>query len=182
VSDPGQLRPPPAGANTLYGVCHEIGHLVVARVRPAGRDLPVVWDEAFAHLDRALEINPRDPRPHVVKGDYYMSVRDAERAISAFEAAIEMDPRHVEAIEKIGNIHALERRLDEALARYERIVEIDPKADPIWIRIASIHAVEGRPAQAQRALDEAMKRIPASNQQIQALQQRINQMSRPGDG
>ncbi len=55
VSDPRQLRPPPAGGNTIYGVCHEIGHLVLARVLPPGRQLPVVWDEAFAHL-LAVEI------------------------------------------------------------------------------------------------------------------------------
>ncbi|MFU8840910.1 MAG: hypothetical protein ACNA8R_09305 [Nitriliruptoraceae bacterium] len=50
VSDPGQLRPPPAGANTIYGVCHEIGHLVLALATPRWRQVPVVWDEAFAHL------------------------------------------------------------------------------------------------------------------------------------
>lgn len=50
VSDPGQLRPPPAGSNVLYGLCHEVGHLVTAATLPAGRHLPVVWDEALAHL------------------------------------------------------------------------------------------------------------------------------------
>jgi hypothetical protein len=50
LSDLAQLRPPPAGSNPIYGVCHEIAHMIVARAAPGGRDLPVVWDEALAHL------------------------------------------------------------------------------------------------------------------------------------
>lgn len=48
ISDVAQLRPPPEGGTTIYGVCHEIGHLIVARAAPG--TLPVVWDEALAHL------------------------------------------------------------------------------------------------------------------------------------
>lgn len=50
LSDVAELAPPPQGNNTIYGVCHEIGHMILARSTPGGRDLPVVWDEALAHL------------------------------------------------------------------------------------------------------------------------------------
>ena len=50
VSSVAQLQAPPRGLNVVYGVCHEIGHLVVAQqCRPHALP-PVVWDEAIAHL------------------------------------------------------------------------------------------------------------------------------------
>ena len=48
LSSPNQLEPPPVGFTCLYGTCHEIGHLTVARLCP-NRLPPVVWDEALAH-------------------------------------------------------------------------------------------------------------------------------------
>jgi hypothetical protein len=48
VSKPAQLEPPPVGEACLYGLTHEVGHLVVAAIR-AGSLPAVVWDEALAH-------------------------------------------------------------------------------------------------------------------------------------
>lgn len=139
-------------------------------------------DEAFSHLDRALEINPRDARSQALKGDYYMALRDPDHAIAAFEAALEIDPRYIDAIEKIGNICTYQKRFDDALAQYQRIVEIDPKADRIWLRIAGLRILRNEPDLAQQALDEARRRIPDTNRQIQQIQFRINQLRSPGDG
>lgn len=50
VAGVDDLRPPPTGGTTLYGVCHELGHLVVGHVLAGTPALPVVWDEAIAHL------------------------------------------------------------------------------------------------------------------------------------
>lgn len=50
LASPDRVLPPPEGANLVYGVAHEVGHMVVARCLPTGAALPVVWDEAFAHF------------------------------------------------------------------------------------------------------------------------------------
>ncbi|HSL59924.1 MAG TPA: hypothetical protein VK866_18915 [Acidimicrobiales bacterium] len=44
-----RVAPPPAGANLVYAVAHEVGHLAVVRRLPPGGRLAVVWDEALAH-------------------------------------------------------------------------------------------------------------------------------------
>ncbi|MFA5565546.1 MAG: hypothetical protein WC184_07305 [Acidimicrobiia bacterium] len=49
ISDIEQALPPPVGMNLIYGLAHEVGHLVIVRSIPEGASLAVVWDEAFAH-------------------------------------------------------------------------------------------------------------------------------------
>lgn len=44
-----QFRPPTRW-RWIYGVAHEVGHIVVARLLGPGRIPPVVWDEALAHF------------------------------------------------------------------------------------------------------------------------------------
>lgn len=49
LSSSEQTLPPPLGVNLVYGLAHEVSHMVVARSLPPGASLAVVWDEAFAH-------------------------------------------------------------------------------------------------------------------------------------
>lgn len=65
VTDLAQLQPPPTGANTLYGVCHELAHLIAGHVFGAPDRLPVVWDEALAHL---LAVEVLLPALHATHG------------------------------------------------------------------------------------------------------------------
>lgn len=68
LSSPDQAFPPPQGTNMVYGLAHEVGHIVLARFIPKGTSLAVVWDESFAHhlalatffpaIDRALGDTP----------------------------------------------------------------------------------------------------------------------------
>ena len=44
-----RLKPPPDGFRCIYGTCHEIGHLLLARMLPRSCVPPVIWDEALAH-------------------------------------------------------------------------------------------------------------------------------------
>lgn len=138
-------------------------------------------DEAFACLDRAIEIDPMDTRSRLLKGDYYALRQMTDEAIVHYREAIAVDPRLVQAYDKIGIIYAKQGRLEQAAGEFERIVAIDPKADPIWVRLATIYVRLERPDDAQRCLNEAMRRVPRTNPQIRQIQQLINQLV-AGDG
>ena len=66
LSSVDQFRPPPDGANVIYGMCHEVGHIVIG-ASSRGRSLPpVVWDEALAHV---LAVDSFMPEVWVAHGE-----------------------------------------------------------------------------------------------------------------
>lgn len=50
IASVDRLDPPPSGATLVYGVCHEMGHVVVSALVGDAPLPPVVWDEAVAHV------------------------------------------------------------------------------------------------------------------------------------
>lgn len=71
LSSDQAFRPPPDGANLIYGVCHEVGHLAIATAVDGGPLPPVVWDEAIAHTMSIMLFLPELERRH---GDAFWPV------------------------------------------------------------------------------------------------------------
>ena len=55
-------------------------------------------EKAMAEFQKAAELSPSDPRPHLYLGKKYATGGQPHRAIAAFAKAIEADPENVEAL------------------------------------------------------------------------------------
>ncbi len=95
-------------------------------------------EEAFALLDRAAEIAPKDPIPPFNRGVCYRKLGMHEEALASFEKALEIQERLPLALLHIAEIHYELENFDEAI-EYARLALIrDPglsEAMP-WVRDA----------------------------------------------
>ena len=113
LSSPTQLEPPPVGFTCLYGTCHEIGHLAVARLCP-NRLPPVVWDEALAHhlatwlllpgiADPDGSVPWPDPYPDFIERETSMLSAVEGSPLSRYDASLlQLDRRLTRLRERVG--------------------------------------------------------------------------------
>ena len=84
------------------------------------------YDEAQAHLERAIELEPRFAKPREDLGALYLATQRPDDAVAAFEAAIGIDPRQPSAF--YGLATALERsgRHEEAARARAAFLALSP--------------------------------------------------------
>jgi tetratricopeptide (TPR) repeat protein len=78
-------------------------------------------------LGLALEIDPKNPQAHALKGIYtWYSTRDASAAMSHLDKALEIDPRQIKALRFKAVVLGSESRPEEAMKALDRALEIAP--------------------------------------------------------
>ena len=63
------------------------------------------YDRALAALDRAVEVDPKSPRPLVTRAEIFVDKKENDRAITELDAAIRLDPAHAPAYTVRGNVY-----------------------------------------------------------------------------
>jgi len=67
-------------------------------------------------LQSFLETKPLPANAHLAAGDFYVRLRDPERAVAAFEQGIQADPANVNVLQvRIASVRILENRLADAV-------------------------------------------------------------------
>jgi tetratricopeptide (TPR) repeat protein len=84
-------------------------------------------DDAMAHYQKALEINPNYALAHTNLGIALADRGQLEDAIIHFQKAVEINPGYALAHNNLGFALADRGRIDEALIHYRKALEIDPK-------------------------------------------------------
>jgi TolB-like protein/Flp pilus assembly protein TadD len=104
-------------------------------------------EQGLLYFQRALRLNPRDPRLHeTLAGVALVSIqlgRDAE-AIATARKAIQLRPRSSAAWRMLTAALALNGRLDEARAALRRVLELDPTCSLRTILLRFGHSEKGR--------------------------------------
>jgi tetratricopeptide (TPR) repeat protein len=80
------------------------------------------FDSALVAVERAIDLEPRDPWSHYERGYLLRQMGRDEDAISSFSRAIDLDPRHFKAYEHRGGAHLDWGRNEEALADFTRAI------------------------------------------------------------
>ena len=93
-------------------------------LRNAGR-----WEEAFAEMKKALELDPISPETTKSLGALYHWSRHYDQAAELYRKAIELDPNFVAAHEQLSDVYAQQRKFQDALAEEKRALTLsgDPE-------------------------------------------------------
>jgi tetratricopeptide (TPR) repeat protein len=77
-------------------------------------------EEAIPHLEKALELNPKDAKLHVNLGGILAEKGRLEEAIAQYGKALEIEPHNAEAHNNLGIALARTGKLDEAISHFEQ--------------------------------------------------------------
>jgi tetratricopeptide (TPR) repeat protein len=115
-------------------------------------------DEAFAHLQKALEIDPDNVETHNNLGYVLLQMGRAEESLVYFQKALEIEPNRAAAVHyNLGHALLQRGRADEAIPHLEKALEIDPTYLPAHSDLGYALLQKGRVeesfAHLQRALE-----------------------------
>ena len=84
-------------------------------------------DEAFTNCTKAIALNPKDYRAHVLLGYIYGGQRKLKNASDSFATAIRLQPTDKEVYLLKAQVDFLRNAREEALVAARKAIEIDPK-------------------------------------------------------
>jgi tetratricopeptide (TPR) repeat protein len=83
-------------------------------------------DEALAHFQKAVELNPKQPFVHSLLGVVLLEQGRVEDSLAHLKIALEINPNDGDAHYNLGNTFLQMGRARQAIAAYSRALEIDP--------------------------------------------------------
>jgi tetratricopeptide (TPR) repeat protein len=117
-------------------------------------------DEAIAHYQRALQINPGYKVAHYNLGIALMDKGQKQEAIAQYQIALKIDPDYAEAHNNLGvALFALGDK-DEAIARYRKALEIDPDYAEARYNLGNALLQQGKVEDAITQFRAALKTTP----------------------
>ncbi|MGA2508579.1 MAG: tetratricopeptide repeat protein [Chitinispirillaceae bacterium] len=126
--------------NDCWWAHNNLGVLLTCMRRP---------DEAMAHFQKTLELNPNHAEAHNNLGVLLARMGRTDEAMVHFQKAVELNPDYAEPHNNLGHLLADMGRTDEAMAHFQKAVELNPDyAEP--------HNNLGHLLAAMRRIDEAM--------------------------
>jgi tetratricopeptide (TPR) repeat protein len=113
-------------------------------------------DEAIAHYQKALAINPDYPNAKNDLGTALLKKGRADEAIACYQQALQIEPDYVKARNNLGNALLQEGRMEEAITQYQEVLQIKPDFAEACYNLGSILLQMGKADDAlthfQRAL------------------------------
>ncbi|MFX0033770.1 MAG: tetratricopeptide repeat protein, partial [Candidatus Hermodarchaeota archaeon] len=82
--------------------------------------------DALKLIDKAIELDPKDPGPYHDRGAIFMGQRDPERALEYFEKSVDVDPNFLGGWVSKGLALSILKRYEEALKCFDKVIEINP--------------------------------------------------------
>ena len=147
-----ELAPNSAGAHSAYG-----------NFLRAMRRL----DEARAHIERGLEIDPLDPLNLADSATLYLALRQPEKAEKLALRALEIDPDFAHAKLQLALISVSTGRMEKAIQLLEKSTA-GPQPDLLSLAtLAHLYSDQGRKAEARRAFQK-LEGMPAAGPALRA--------------
>jgi tetratricopeptide (TPR) repeat protein len=109
------------------------------------------WDEAVAHYERALVLNPGDSLAYWGLGQVYESQSNDQEAQAAYRQAIAASPNNVWARHSLAGLYAQEGRLEEAIKLVRAGIQMDSDYAGSFEVLGNLYRMQG---QADRALEQ----------------------------
>ena len=126
---------------------------------------PAAVDLARAErlIDQALEVSPRFPFGHVVKGHVLRTLGRQEEAIREYEAALERDRNFVHALSGIGWCKLYAGSIDEVIPLVEQAIRLSPRDPGIgWLYYLTgiVYLLQSHISEAIDWLEKARSAMP----------------------
>ena len=113
-------------------------------------------DDAIAHFQMALAINPNYPNAKNDLGTALLKKGRVDQAMACYQQALQIQPDYVAARNNLGNALLQEGRVEEAITQYQQVLQIKPDSAEACYNLGSILLQKGQADDAlahfQRAL------------------------------
>jgi tetratricopeptide (TPR) repeat protein len=134
---------------------YELAYALGVRYLGEGR-----FEQALLELEKALELRPDLPDPHVSIGECYLRWGKPEEAVGHFQDALEILPGDGGILLRLGMAYAKLKRIEEAVEAYEASLESDPDNYETRVLLGGILFQEGRIAEARGHFQHAATLAP----------------------
>jgi DNA-binding winged helix-turn-helix (wHTH) protein/TolB-like protein/Flp pilus assembly protein TadD len=136
-----ELNPGYADAYRLYAIL----------LMQAGRH-----DEAFAKIQKALEIDPTSVIYNVTLGFLHYFARRYDQAVEQLRKTIDMEPGHWMAHYWLAQVYAQKGIYEKALLEAQKARDLSGDSGSSWV-VGYVHAVAGRRAEAHQQINQLLK-------------------------
>lgn len=113
------------------------------------------WSGARESLERALEIDPRDPWAHCYYGIFLFAMGHHQEAFAHLSRSMELDPLSVNFSHLLGFLFFVARDYDRAIEQVKRALDLDPEFAPGHSVLARVYSEKGLHDEALRECDRA---------------------------
>jgi TolB-like protein/Tfp pilus assembly protein PilF len=121
---------------------------------------PALSEQAREWIERALALQPEDPRLQLHMGEYlYRGRLDYDGALAWLDKAERGLPGSAEIMSLRGFIYRRLGKMDQAIAAMQRAAELDPRSSEVLVGLVEMTAQTGDMAAAQR-WDEQLQALP----------------------
>jgi tetratricopeptide (TPR) repeat protein len=112
--------------------------------------------QSVKSFERAAEVSPRDPRPHVSLMYHWSAAGELERAAASLRSAIERAPGWADLHHQMGLLARARDDAENALASFRRALDINPKYRLAHLDVAASLSALGRWGEALTAYREVL--------------------------
>lgn len=119
-------------------------------------------DAAERELHAASDLDPKNPRPHLLLGFHYAKIGNNEQAEQEQKRALALDPNNWRASMNLGLLYYKTDRYPEAAAAWEQVHKIAPDNLYALNNLAAVYQLLGRDDDAATALQRSLEIKPAA--------------------
>jgi len=115
------------------------------------------FGESIAGFERCIQLDSKDPKPHVNLGEICIEHKDFDRAIVHLQQAVAIDPEHSSMAHNLLGATYLEKKmLEPAEKELLKALEMRPRIPDAHYNLGLLHEEKGNP---ERAIQEYLKEI-----------------------
>lgn len=128
------------------------------------------FDEAYTNCTKAIALNPKDYRAHVMLGYIYGAQRKMKEASNSFATAIRLEPTDKEVYLLKAQVDFLRNARDEALVAARKAIALDPKYGDAHMMVGALLKFDAkRRNEAIAAYENALRINPQLGEAYQEL-------------
>jgi TolB-like protein/Tfp pilus assembly protein PilF len=125
------------------------------------------WDGAIAALDKAMELEPNNPRVLGVAASLESRLGRTALATELHKRALAQDPLNLQALSAMGQDHLRNGRPDEAIKIFNRLVTLSPNHYTGRTNLGKAHFLNGDIEQALTEIDRSRSELLKYFEKIQ---------------
>ena len=126
-------------------------------------------DEAIAHCQRSLEIEPGHAEAHCNLGNAWLQKGDVAKAIGCYEKALEIKPNYAEAHCNLGTVLLQKGQMDEAISHFQKALNIKSDYAKAYNNLGLALMKKGRVDEAIAHYQRALEIKPGSAEVLNNL-------------
>ncbi len=138
-------------------------------------------EKAFSQLQKALELDPRQPQAHFMLGELYLFKSDVPRALEEFHKELQINPIQWMAYWRMGDAYTRVEKWNEAETALKQAVWLNPDFSGPYILLGKVELKKGDANLAAGFLERALKIDPNNYSAHYLLGTAYKQLGRQAD-